>query len=947
MKPSSHPYHVVLLVLIAVVVLLYSGLLAPTQGRVSAASDPALSVSVGQDANGHYYAILENSQIKVRYGYFQQGNEQGAIVDFILKTAGNEDQAGSSSSSYLDASATRGLMTRASVKYDGDDSKSVWLEWEDGAKIQEVTIFPDSPYIQIDYFRYGVNIVEIGTPGGSGSSGVYEIYGNSCWLDCVTPRGYVMYEQSYYNRYDSTPPYPDPTDAGSLNYNGYFITGIYRGSNSHGFARVMPVPAIKILKLLTGPGSNRGFEWFPYYQDATRPAYRGYMFGFTGGASDVTNLGQPIVDTVIPGQGANPPATYNLTVSSNLPGVGSIAWTPMQALYTQGQVVTLTATASPGYVFTGWTIGSSPNGNNPVAVTMSGNRTVTANFAHIGYAVTTSVVGSGAVTKSPDQAAYPNGSSVMLTALPSPGWTFAGWLGDWSGNANPAMLTVRSNKTVTAVFTQTAIGGWWNNGWTYRVPIQVNPGGTEHYTKPAEVSLNFTTFLTTLGQGGTFDPNSLRVVEVNSQGVVLDQNLDFQFDPASNYNATTNAAGKLIFVLDGTTPASTIRYFHVYFDTTNHGPFIPLTVSPQVTVTTVAGHEGQDSFKIQTEIATYYYHKQGAGFASLDDRDGVDWISYHPTGDSAGRFRGIPNMNDYVHPGSTQGTSTIQSQGPLKTVIYSQVITGTQTWQLTWTMYPRYATMELAQAGTDYWFLYEGTPFGELNKTRDYFVLSDGITRTVGNSFAVTWNGDIAAPEWAYFGDSVVNRALFVAHHEDDNQIDTFWQMQNNMTVFGLGRDGTDACNPCNPLLNQTPAHYTIGLVDSVDMAQSLLTSAFRDVAATAGAPQMIPANQAPVLNPIGNKTVTADQTLSFTVSASDPDGTTPSLSASGLPTGAVFNTGTGQFSWTPTPADVGNHQVTFIASDGSLTDSETITSTVTAVPVTGGHLIFLPLILK
>ncbi|MDW7710942.1 MAG: Ig-like domain-containing protein, partial [Deferrisomatales bacterium] len=85
-----------------------------------------------------------------------------------------------------------------------------------------------------------------------------------------------------------------------------------------------------------------------------------------------------------------------------------------------------------------------------------------------------------------------------------------------------------------------------------------------------------------------------------------------------------------------------------------------------------------------------------------------------------------------------------------------------------------------------------------------------------------------------------------------------------------------------------------------------------------------------PVLAPIGNKTMPEGQLLSFTVSASDPDGDPVTLSAAPLPTGATFLGGT--FSWTPNFTQSGSYQVTFTATANGLTDSETITITVTNV---------------
>ncbi len=91
-------------------------------------------------------------------------------------------------------------------------------------------------------------------------------------------------------------------------------------------------------------------------------------------------------------------------------------------------------------------------------------------------------------------------------------------------------------------------------------------------------------------------------------------------------------------------------------------------------------------------------------------------------------------------------------------------------------------------------------------------------------------------------------------------------------------------------------------------------------------------ANQAPVLDAIGNKTVNEGQLLEFTISATDSDGDPLVYSATGLPSGATFSPATRTFSWTPNYNQAGSYQVTFTVSDGSLTDSETITITVNNV---------------
>lgn len=91
--------------------------------------------------------------------------------------------------------------------------------------------------------------------------------------------------------------------------------------------------------------------------------------------------------------------------------------------------------------------------------------------------------------------------------------------------------------------------------------------------------------------------------------------------------------------------------------------------------------------------------------------------------------------------------------------------------------------------------------------------------------------------------------------------------------------------------------------------------------------------NSAPVLSPIGAKSVNENQTLSFIVSATDVNGDALTYSATNLPSGASFNTGTKTFSWTPNHNQSGTYpDVRFAVTDGYLTASENITITVNNV---------------
>lgn len=83
--------------------------------------------------------------------------------------------------------------------------------------------------------------------------------------------------------------------------------------------------------------------------------------------------------------------------------------------------------------------------------------------------------------------------------------------------------------------------------------------------------------------------------------------------------------------------------------------------------------------------------------------------------------------------------------------------------------------------------------------------------------------------------------------------------------------------------------------------------------------------NHPPSLSPIANQTVMQGQSLSLTVAASDPDGTTPILSSGQLPEGATFNHATGVFEWNQIAVLPGNYSIVFTASDGQAMANQTV----------------------
>jgi hypothetical protein len=85
--------------------------------------------------------------------------------------------------------------------------------------------------------------------------------------------------------------------------------------------------------------------------------------------------------------------------------------------------------------------------------------------------------------------------------------------------------------------------------------------------------------------------------------------------------------------------------------------------------------------------------------------------------------------------------------------------------------------------------------------------------------------------------------------------------------------------------------------------------------------------NRPPVLDAVGDQAVNENEQLTFAVSASDPDGTTPVIIAATLPPGAAFDGAV--FAWRPTHEQAGSYQLTFTAGDGELTAVESVAITV------------------
>jgi len=172
-------------------------------------------------------------------------------------------------------------------------------------------------------------------------------------------------------------------------------------------------------------------------------------------------------DSAGAGGGTGP---FNLTVSKTGTGSGTVTSAPTgikcgndcTQTYTSGTTVTLTAKASRGSTFGGWS--GACTGTGSCVVSMTEARSVTATFTTGGSSgfvltVTKAGAGSGTVTSSPAgikcgsdcTETYTSGTTVTLTARAGRGSSFTGWSGACTGTGS-CVVSMTAAKSVTSTF---------------------------------------------------------------------------------------------------------------------------------------------------------------------------------------------------------------------------------------------------------------------------------------------------------------------------------------------------------------------------------------------------------------------------------------------------------------------------------------------------------------
>ncbi len=230
----------------------------------------------------------------------------------------------------------------------------------------------------------------------------------------------------------------------------------------------------------SGTGSGDCVTTFPVGTSVTLTAQPAAGVKFIGWVSDSCS-GTGACTLTLDGSknvaaqfGTVPNPTYSLGLVISGPG-SSVAITgagvsdvcnkaSCQFAYPSGTALTLTPTAAPGWVFSGWKNGGC-SGAGACTITMDQARLPTASFVQT-FDLAVTVNGSGRVAFGSGATAptcpsvckqtYTSGASVTLTPTPATGWAFSAWVGACSGSGT-CTVTMSAAQAVTATFVSSTV----------------------------------------------------------------------------------------------------------------------------------------------------------------------------------------------------------------------------------------------------------------------------------------------------------------------------------------------------------------------------------------------------------------------------------------------------------------------------------------------------------
>ena len=203
----------------------------------------------------------------------------------------------------------------------------------------------------------------------------------------------------------------------------------------------------------SGPGSVTlsppGGSYLPG-TPVTLTAVPGASAAFSGWGGALSGSTNPQQLTLNASSSVSAAFTQLYGVATAAVGSGSVTLSPPAGPYPSGSTVTVTATPEPGSVFVGWS-GDLAGTTNPSDLLVDGAKSVTGTFATL-FDIGVTTTGPGSVALEPPGGTYPAGTLVSVTATPDAGALFLGFGGSLTGTVSPQVLTVDSQKALSADF---------------------------------------------------------------------------------------------------------------------------------------------------------------------------------------------------------------------------------------------------------------------------------------------------------------------------------------------------------------------------------------------------------------------------------------------------------------------------------------------------------------
>lgn len=210
------------------------------------------------------------------------------------------------------------------------------------------------------------------------------------------------------------------------------------------------------------------------YVTVTAKANEGHEFtGWDGDLFGTENPTQIYMDGDKQIEGTFALKTYLVAAKSDPGGAGTITG---NGSYYHGDTASVEITPDPGFIFNGWT-GEINSSDNPVEFEVTQDVNLIANLVEETAQLTIQTNPEGA--GSPVGAgSYFKGAVVDIYANPKENFCFEYWSGDISSTDDPASVTMSSNKTVIANYSELVEFEYiWHDEVSQYFPISVNALG--------------------------------------------------------------------------------------------------------------------------------------------------------------------------------------------------------------------------------------------------------------------------------------------------------------------------------------------------------------------------------------------------------------------------------------------------------------------------------------